>query len=43
MNCIYLLLDLNQEREHGRKRLKISNLRDLSATKEDHMEVIDFN
>ncbi|GBC34993.2 uncharacterized protein OCT59_023181 [Rhizophagus irregularis] len=33
--------DLNQEREHGRKRLKISNLRDLSATKEDHME-IDF-
>ncbi|GES94634.1 hypothetical protein RCL_jg6006.t1 [Rhizophagus clarus] len=33
--------DLNQEREHGRKRLKISNLRDLNATKEDHME-IDF-
>ncbi|CAG8786247.1 26048_t:CDS:2, partial [Racocetra persica] len=34
-------LDLNQEREHrehGRKRIKISNLRDLSATKEDHME-----
>ncbi|CAG8703482.1 12010_t:CDS:10 [Dentiscutata erythropus] len=34
--------DLNQEREHrehGRKRIKISNLRDLSATKEDHMEV----
>ncbi|CAG8766186.1 15038_t:CDS:2, partial [Racocetra fulgida] len=25
--------------EHGRKRIKISNLRDLSATKEDHMEV----
>ncbi|CAG8475416.1 1367_t:CDS:10 [Cetraspora pellucida] len=34
--------DLNQEREHrehGRKRIKISNLRDLSATKEDHIEV----
>ncbi|RIB28624.1 hypothetical protein C2G38_1426674 [Gigaspora rosea] len=34
--------DINQEkehREHGRKRIKISNLRDLSATKEDHMEI----
>ncbi|CAG8803306.1 34218_t:CDS:10 [Gigaspora margarita] len=34
--------DINQEKEHrdhGRKRIKISNLRDLSATKEDHMEI----
>ncbi|CAG8441656.1 9563_t:CDS:10 [Funneliformis caledonium] len=33
--------ETEEEREHGRKRLKISNLRDLNATKEDHME-IDF-
>ncbi|CAI2164513.1 19370_t:CDS:10 [Funneliformis geosporum] len=34
-------IETEEEREHGRKRLKISNLRDLNATKEDHME-IDF-
>ncbi|CAJ0856578.1 1086_t:CDS:10, partial [Entrophospora sp. SA101] len=31
--------DLNQESEHVRKKLKISMLRDLSATQEDHIDL----